>query len=90
MANMIVRYKVMPQDGEIETSILKEKSEEVIKKYDTNLEIRESVIVEVGFGLKAIEVEIKFDENLGSENLENNLNDLEEVGDVQVLKMDRL
>ena len=90
MADMIVVYRVMPEDGEIEYSVLEEATKKVVEAYDENLKIKEIGPKEVGFGLKACSVKVQFDENLGSEPLENQLNELPEVGDVVIELMDRL
>ena len=90
MANMIIRYKVMPDDSEVDINKLEKKVVDEIKNYNERIEIRENNLFEVGFGLKAIEVEFKIDENLGSEDLENKINELSDVGSVSVIKMDRL
>ena len=90
MADMILAYEVRPDGGEVEFDTLKAKVEETVKAYGDNVTIKEIKEAPMGFGLMAVYVEFQLDENLGSENLENNLLALEEVGDVVVKKMDRL
>jgi translation elongation factor aEF-1 beta len=90
MADMILRYKVMPEDSEIDYETLKKKVKEVVGSYDDNLKIKEVKETDVGFGILACEIEFQVDENKGSEELEEKVSNLEEVGDVQVIKMDRL
>lgn len=90
MADMIVEYRVMPEDGEIEYSVLEEVVKKTVQEYDEKLVIRNIGSRDVGFGLKAVIVNFKVDENKGSEALENSLNELPEVGDVIVELMDRL
>lgn len=87
---MIVVYRVMPEDGEVEYSKLEEVSKNTIEAYNEKVKIKEIGPQEVGFGLKACKVKFQLDENLGSENLENQLKELDEVGDVVIELMDRL
>ena len=90
MADMILGFKVMPEDGETETSVLKDKVEKTVTEFHESVQMRTLEAQDVGFGLKAIMVEIQIDEKQGSEELENKLNEIEEAGDVSVTKMDRL
>jgi translation elongation factor EF-1beta len=91
MADMIMQYRVMPADGEIEYNELEKFVEDTVKSYDENLKVLEIGPRDVGFGLKACIVKIQFDENLGSEELEDKLKSNEDlVGDVIVELMDRL
>jgi translation elongation factor EF-1beta len=91
MANMILRYKVMPaEDSDVEYKKLEKQVEETIQLYDKNIKIKEVEKSEIGFGICGCEIEFEIDENLGSEDLETELNKLDMVGDVQVIKMDRI
>ena len=90
MANMIVGLRVMPEDGEVEYEALESEVREVVENYDESVEIRSIEGEPVGFGLKAVSLEIEVDENCGTEELENKLNDLEAVGEASITKMDRL
>ena len=87
---MIMQYRVMPEDGEVEYSDLEEETKRIVLAYGENITIKEIGPVEVGFGLKAVRINFQLDENLGSENLENQLNKSNLVGDVQIEFMDRL
>ena len=88
---MIVAFRVMPVDGEVEYSDLESAIKEVVLKYaDSNIKIKSMESEAAGFGMEACAFEIQFDENFGSENLENQLNDLEVTGNVAITKMDRL
>jgi len=89
MAMMIVTYRVMPEDGEVEYSKLEEVTKSMIEGYHDTAKIMELEEHEVGFGLKAVKVKFSVDENQGSEALENKLSELEEVGDVIVEAMSR-
>ena len=90
MADMIVQYRVMPEDGEVDYSSLEKVTKEIIEKYDDSVQVLEIGPTEVGFGLKACRVKIQLDENCGSEALEEQLKELDLVGDVIVELMDRL
>lgn len=85
---MIVVYRVMPEDGEVEYSKLEEVTKNTVLEYGA--EIKEVNEHDVGFGLKAVKIKFQVDENKGSEALEEQLKELAEVGDVAVELMDRL
>lgn len=87
---MIVEYRVMPEDGEVEFETLKSRSEEIVKNYAEDVKIIEVNEDPVGFGLKAVRIKFQMNETHGSEELENQISDLEEVGEVTVTLMDRL
>ncbi len=89
MAMMIITYRVMPEDGEVEYSQLEKVAKECILKYDSSVKINSVVEHEVGFGLKAVKINFSVDENKGSEPLEELLKELEEVGDVIIESMSR-
>jgi len=90
MADMIVQYRVMPEDGEVEYQTLENVTKEIVSAYNETVKILEIGAVGVGFGLQACTVKFQLDENCGSEPLENQLIELAEVGDVNVELMDRL
>jgi len=90
MADMIVQYRVMPEDGDVEYSTLEKITKETVEAYSETVKIKEIGSVGVGFGIEAVVVKFQIDENCGSEALENNLIALAEVGDVNVELMDRL
>ena len=86
---MIVTYRVMPEDGEVEYSKLEKATRKTIEKYHKTAKIMEINEHNVGFGLKAVKVKFSVDESMGSENLENQLRECKEVGDVVVEAMSR-
>lgn len=90
MADMIIEYRVMPEDGEVEFETLKSKVEETVKSYADDVKILNVEADPVGFGLKAVRIKLQMDENHGSEELENRITEHEEVSEVQVTLMDRL
>lgn len=90
MADMIIVYRVMPEDGEIEYAQLEEVVEKTVADYDSTVKVLETKSINVGFGLQAVSIKFQLDEKLGSEELENKLKELPEVGDVVLELMDRL
>lgn len=90
MANMMLVYRIMPEDGEVEYEALEKSAVETIKAYDSSVKVENVSQHEVGFGLKAVKVKFQVDENKGSEALEEQLKELPEVGDVVIELMDRL
>ncbi len=90
MADMIVVYRVMPDDGEIEYSILEKLVKETIENFNDSVKIKEINSHDVGFGLQAVKVKFQIDEKYGSEELEEKLKEIPEVGDVIIELMDRL
>lgn len=89
MANMILVYKVMPQSGEQDYSLLEEKVKSTVENYSESSQVVNIDSQSMGFGLQAARVELKIDEEEGSEGLEQSLREQEEVGDVSVEMMDR-
>jgi len=89
MAMMIITYRVMPADGEVEISKLMEVAENTVKAYNETVVIRSKEEAPVGFGLVAAKINFSVDEKYGSEDLENALMELPEVGEVTVLEMSR-
>ena len=89
MAMMIITYRVMPADGEVEISKLMEVAEKTVKAYNNTVVIRSSEEAPVGFGLIAAKINFSVNEKYGSEDLENALMELPEVGEVTVLEMSR-
>lgn len=89
MARMIITYRVMPKDGEVEYSQLKEVTEKTVKEYDETVTISSIDEHDVGFGIKAVKINFSVEESKGSENLENELKNLNEVADVQIEAMSR-
>jgi translation elongation factor aEF-1 beta len=90
MADMIVGFRVMPVDGEVEYEALETKVKQIVENYHESVRVRSLGPEPVGFGLRAVSFEIQIDEVCGTEDLENKLSDLEETGEVSITKMDRL
>lgn len=90
MADMIIVYRVMPEDGEVEYEHLESVTKDLVANFDNSVQVKEVGPQEVGFGLKAVKIRFQIDENCGSEALEEKLKKKEEIGDVVLELMDRL
>lgn len=90
MADMIVAFRVMPEDGETDYSVLESKVKETVETYNETVKVKSISEEGVGFGLKAVAIEFQIDETYGSEELENKLAEIPEAGEVNLTKMDRL
>ena len=86
---MILTYRVMPEDGDIEYSQLEDTTKKALENFDESVKINSIGEQNVGFGLKAVKVNFSIDEKCGSEAVEEKLKELEEVGDVIVESMSR-
>lgn len=80
----------MPEDGEVEYSDLEKVTKSTVEGYHKSVKVKTVSSADVGFGLKAVKIKFQIDENCGSEDLEEKLKELSEVGDVTVELMDRL
>ncbi len=89
MAMMIMTYRVMPEDGEVEYSQLEEVAKKTIEDFHETARINSTSEHDVGFGLKAVKVNFSIDENCGSDAVENKLKEEEKIGDVIVESMSR-
>ncbi len=90
MADMIIAFRVMPEDGETEYATLEAKVKEIVESHHDSVKLKSIGEEPVGFGLKAVAVELQIDENCGSEDLEVKLSEIAEAGEVNLTKMDRL
>ena len=90
MADMILEFRVMPEDSETDYAVLEDKVRGVVENFHNSVKVKSLESENVGFGLQAVHFEIQIDEKCGSESLENELIDLDESGEVNLLKMDRL
>ncbi len=95
MASVIVTFNIMPEGVEINLQELeKEVKEKIIDfagpdfKEDSDIKIE---IVDVAFGLKALDIKAIFDESRGgTEELENNITEIEGVKSVEVTDVRRI
>lgn len=90
MADMMIVYRVMPEDGDIEYTELESVTKSTVESYHKSVKVKDVSAVSVGFGLQAVKIKFTIDENCGSESLEEKLKELEQVGDVTVELMDRM
>ena len=89
MAKVIVTLRIMPESSDINLDELSKECIEEIDKFTNGTEIKQE-IEPVAFGLKAIKIIFVMDENLGStEDLENNISNLNGVSSVQVIDVRR-
>lgn len=90
MAKMMMIYKVMPENSEIDYSQLEGTTKNIVQNYDETVSIVETKKENVGFGLQAVKIKFSVDENKGSDELEEKLKADPAIGDVVVESMDRL
>ena len=91
MADMIVEYKVMPNtDVEVEYEQLEKVVKECVENYQSDVVVKECGPEPLGFGMQAVKIKFQMDENHGTDNIEDQLSELEEVGELQCTLMDRL
>ena len=89
MTKIVVTLRIMPESSDVNLDELSEECIEEINKFTNETEIKQE-IEPVAFGLKAIKLMFVMDENLGStEDLENNINNLNGVSSVQVTDVRR-
>jgi len=83
MAEVIVGFKVLPKDVEVDLDILENKIRERIKPQKIDRE-------PIAFGLVAIHI-VKFvpEESGALEKVEKQIRDIEEVGEVEITGMTR-
>ena len=91
MANMILEYRLSP-DPEVEKDIeeLLPIVEKTVREFDQSVNLKKIDKVELGFGILGVIVEFELDEKLGSQDIEDKLLELREIGSAECLKMDRL
>lgn len=89
MAMMIMTYRVMPEDGEVEYSQLEEVTKSTLTNFDKTVKINRTEERNVGFGLKAVIINFSVDEKYGSEAIEEKLKEQEAIGDVIIESMSR-
>ena len=95
MASVIVTFNVMPEGTDVNLEELEKKAKEKIIEFagsdfkeDSDIKIE---IVDVAFGLKALDIKAIFDESRGgTEELEKSLNEVEGVKSVEVTDVRRI
>jgi len=89
MAQVVITLKIMPKSPEIDLSSVQSKSEDEIKKFtgDTEMKTEQEPIA---FGLKALKIIFVMDESKGStEVLEENIKKIEGVNSVEAVDVRR-
>ena len=61
MADMMIIYRVMPEDGDIEYSELEIVTKRTVEQYHKSVKVKEVEPVSVGFGLKAVKIKFTID-----------------------------
>ena len=91
MADMIVEYRVMPStEEEVEYLDLERAVKKTVGDYKDDVSVLEVSSESMGFGILAVRIKFQMDENHGTDGIEEQLESLNEVGEVQCTLMDRL
>ncbi|MFQ6009899.1 MAG: elongation factor 1-beta [Candidatus Aenigmatarchaeota archaeon] len=78
MGDVAISIKIMPASGEVDI-------EEVKKKIEEKIDVKDSKIEPLAFGLKALRIMVvKPDTGGGTEEIERQIKEVEGVGDVEV------
>ncbi len=87
MGKIIIAYKIFPSESSVDLNLLKEK---ITKKLSDISSIQKFAEEPIAFGLSALVVNIVLPETEGIlDQTEKRLNDLEEVGQIQTLGVNR-
>ncbi|MBW2994617.1 elongation factor 1-beta [Candidatus Woesearchaeota archaeon] len=95
MAKIIVTFKIMPEGPDVDLTKISEQAKEKIASfvggdYDPESDLKIS-IVDVAFGLKALDIKAILDEEKGgTEKLEKEFKDLDGVKSVEVIDVRRI
>ena len=88
MGKVYLTLKIMPDSPEVDMTALKAKIEPMVAEFQGK--VHKSEEEPVGFGLVALKITLMRDEDLGStDDLEEAIDKLEEVGSVQVVDVRR-
>ncbi len=88
MTRIVGTYKLLPEDPETEPAVLKERLEAALPK---DMKVTASGERPIAFGLKALIVDINFEEKDGKQDeLEEILGKIEGVGEFEALQLFRL
>ena len=95
MAKVIVTFNIMAESPDTDLSAVEVKVKELVKSFagdDFKLDSDfKSEIVDVAFGLKALDIKVILDEGIGStETLEKDLTNIENVKSVEVKDVRRI
>ena len=87
MGTAIIKIKIMPKAPDTDLTIIEEKAKEIISK-STKSQIQ-SEKEPIAFGLTALILTFTWDEELGTDDMENALRDLENVNSAEIIDMRR-
>ena len=89
MGKIVIAYKIFPSESSVDLELLKEKLKKQLSLFASVQKFAEEPIA---FGLSALIVNLVIpeDEEGVLEKVENRLNELEEVGQIQTLGVNRL
>ena len=83
MAQVVITFRLMMGSPETDIEAVKEKAKELL--LSLNAEVGREKIVPIAFGIKALELISVADEDLGTDDMQNKLNELEGVSSVEVV-----
>lgn len=84
---MILEYKVMPEDVDTNLNKIKEELKNIVKDFEGTINnIKE---IPIGFGLKAISINLSLDEKKGTEGIENKFREIPNVQGIELITMSR-
>ena len=78
-----VRYKIMPENLDVDLAVLKDKVETVVETFDHG-KLSESIEDPIAFGLKALVITISLAESEETESVEAKLLEIEGVSSVEL------
>ena len=87
MGTAIIKIKIMPTSPDTNLEIIEEKAKEIISK-DTPSQIQ-SEQEPIAFGLKALILTFTWDEEKGTDNMEEELRAIENVNSAEIIDMRR-
>ena len=85
---MFITIKFMPESPEVDLNKIREGAGEIAPKYEAKILDRDE-IEPVAFGLKALKITLKLDENKGSEEINDEMSQIEGVSSAEVIDMRR-
>ena len=89
--DLIVVFKIMPEDADVDTQKLGESALATVKKVAPEAKVQNIELKPVAFGLKSVNVTILMSDGAGGPDaVEEALNSLEGVGSASVAEMGRI
>ena len=84
MATAGIRYKIMPENLDINLDDIKTKAKEVVESFESGV-FSESEEQPIAFGLKALVITIALSEDENSDEVENKLAEIEGVSSIELI-----